>query len=386
MRSLGVPLCEICQESIAKITNSVGNAIDSTIPATPTLAINRGTVQQFAFTHFVPAANNPTIDWKLDGAAIPGANSTTQSIDTTGMALGAHTVQCSVHDHTPIVRLDPQALMRHAFTWTLNVTDPTMAQLRVPSMTTSAVFVTPGAPLQITTTVVNDGPATTPAFAVEWFLSPTNQWSANDIYLGTTTVGPLAAAQQTVLQQSVTLPWRPLPQILFVHAVVDRANTVNELVETDNSSYRVLIEQPGGCVTKLEFDDPLLFPHDAASVSATTGGAVHPTVVAPCAPAGSLYLIAWGCSGTAPGTPIGNGLTVPLNQDLCTQLGIAATNGAWFQAFFGTLDAQHLGRATFALPPASGLWASSGHFAGIVIDPTPAFSAVTNPVAITIAP
>ncbi len=37
------------------------------------------------------------------------------------------------------------------------------------------------------------------------------------------------------------------------------------------------------------------------------------------------------------------------------------------------------------LPPASGMWATSGHFAGIVIDPTPMFSAVTNPVAITIA-
>lgn len=386
MRTLGVSLCEVCRENIAKITNSVCNAIDSTTPAAATLTANRGTLQPFTFTHFVPASNGPTIEWKLDGVVVQGATGTTHTVDTTGMALGNHTVQCSVTDHSPLVRLDPQGLMRHTHAWTMTVTDPTLAQLRVPAMTTSTIFVTPGAPVQYTTTVINDGPATTAAFTVEWFLSPTTQWSTNDVHLGSTVVGPLAATQQVVLQQQMTLPWRQLSQILYLHAVVDRTNVVAELNDNDNSSYRVLIEQPGTCTTKLEYIDPMLFPHDAASVSASTGGAVHPTVVTRCAPAGSLYVMVWGCSGTSPGTPIGGGLTVPLNQDFYTQLGLGAANGAWFQAFVGALDAQGLGQATFALPPASGLWATSGHFAAIVIDPSPSFFAVTNPVAIAITP
>ncbi|MFO1076994.1 MAG: M64 family metallopeptidase [Planctomycetota bacterium] len=386
MRTLGIPLCEICQENITKITNSICNAISATLPVSPVFTINRGTVQPFSFTHFVPAGNGPTIEWKLDGAVVPAATGPNHTIDTTGMTLGVHTVECSVRDHTPIVRLDPQSMLRHAFTWTMTVTDPTVADLRVPAMSVGPIFVTPGTPVPISTTVVNDGPATTPAFDVDWFLSTTPHWSVADIWLGSATVSPLAATQQVVLQHPVELPWRQLPQVLYVHAVVDRLNAVAELNENDNSTYRVMIEQVGPCVTKLEFADPLLYPFDAATVSASAGGAVHPTVVAPCAAPGSHYLIVWGCSGTAPGTLLAPGLTVPLNQDFCTQLGLAAMNGPWFQAFFGTLDAQGLGQATFALPANSGLWAMTGHFAGIVLDPTPAFAAVTNPVAITIAP
>ena len=50
------------------------------------------------------------------------------------------------------------------------------------------------------------------------------------------------------------------------------------------------------------------------------------------------------------------------------------------------LDSQGRGHATFDVPPASGLWASNGHFAALLIDSSPAFAGATNPVVITITP
>ena len=64
--------------------------------------------------------------------------------------------------------------------------------------------------------------------------------------------------------------------------------------ETDNVRTSAIVGQAGSCVTKLEFADPLAYPADAATVSVSAGGTVHPTVVATCAPAGTLYLIVYG--------------------------------------------------------------------------------------------
>ena len=386
MRALGQSLCAICQENIVRITNSICDAIATESPTTSNFTINTGTVQPFSFTHYVPAAHNPTIEWRVDGNVIAGQTGTSFSLDTTGMSLGAHAVECSVTDHTTIVRQDPSQLMRHAHTWAVTITNPNVAQLRIPTFTMSSIWVQPGGTPTMSATIINDGPATTGPFDVEFFMTTQQGWTTNDIYLGKVVSNGLAATQQTVINHQVALPWSLEQTVYYVYVVVDRPNVVPELYENDNERLGVFIVQTTPCVTKLEFDDPLLYPHDSAAVSTGSGGTVHPTVVARCATPGSIYLVAWGCSGTSPGTLLAPGLTVPLNQDFCTQLGLAAANGAWLQAFLGTLDAQGFGRATFALPPASGLWPSNGHFAAVIVDPAIGFSAVTNPVVIQITP
>ena len=157
---------------------------------------------------------------------------------------------------------------------------------------------------------------------------------------------------------------------------------MHETNEGDNMRSSAVVVQTGPCVTKLEFADPLLFPADAATVPLATGGSVHPTVVARCAAPGTLYLIVWGCSGTSPGTTLAPGLTVPINQDFCTQLGLAWVNSSIMVNFLGTLDAQGLGQGTFTLPPNSGFAVTPGHFAAVLVDPVLGFSAVSNPVSI----
>ena len=162
--------------------------------------------------------------------------------------------------------------MRHEHTWRVTVTNPTVAQLWVPYFQSSTLWVTPGANITLMATVRNEGPATAGPFDVEFFLSPPGPWTTNDIYLGKVAVSGLAAAQQTILNHQVTLPWRLPAAVHYVYAVVDRANAIVELLENDNERVAPLIGQAGACVTRLEYADPLLYPHDAAALSTAAGG------------------------------------------------------------------------------------------------------------------
>jgi len=386
MRSLGVALCAVCKEQIAKVTNSIVDTIHQFTPATSSVMVQAGTPQTFTIGHFVPAGNNPLIAWKVDGTIVPGATSTTFLFDPSTVALGVHTVEASVQDQSAIVRLDPTAVMRETQTWQVTVSDPTAAQLRIPAFSSSLVWVVPGTPVVLSATIRNDGPASAGSFAVEYFLSPTQPWTTQSIYLGGDTVPSLGMGQQVALQHAVSLPWRLEPRVYYLYCVVDRLDVVHESFENDNERISALVCQAGPCVTKLEYDDALLCPYDTATVSIATGGTVHPTVIARCAAPGTMYLIVWGGSGTSPGTTLAPGLTVPINQDFLTQLGLATVNGAWFQSFFGVLDAQGLGRATFVLPAATGLPVTPGHFAALLVDPALGFTAVSNPVSILLGP
>jgi hypothetical protein len=382
MRNLGQPLCAVCKEQISKLTNSIVDAIPQQIPTATDLTLNTGVQQPFSIAHIVPAGNAPLVAWRVDGAVVPGATGLGFTLDTTNLSLGAHTVQASVQDRTALVRLDPQQVMRETQTWNLTIADPLAAQLRIPSFALTTVWVQPGTIVLGNTTVANDGPNTATGVTVEWFLGTATAWSANDTYLGSHTVPTLAPGQQVLVSRNMQLPWRLADGVHYVHAVVDRTDTVRETNEGDNRRVTAVVSQPGPCVTKFEYDDPLVYPHDSASLGLTAGGTLHPTVVARCAQPGTLYLIVWGCSGTTPGTSIAPGVTVPINQDFCTGLGLGLLNTPMFAQFFGVLDAQGLGRATFALPPATGLPPSPGHFAALLIDPAGAFGAVTDPIVI----
>lgn len=384
MRSLGVALCAVCQEQISRLVSSIVDAIPNQLPTSANVTVGTGQTQTFSITHIVPAANNPLITWKVDGAVVPGANTAIFVFDPTGLPLGNHTVVASVQDRTTLVRNDPTQQMLETQAWQVTIQDPTAAQLRLTAFQSSQIWVTPGAAITLSATAANDGPATAGPFDVEFFLTTTPTWSPQGIYLGKQTVNGLSMGQQAALSHAVLVPWRFEPRLYYLFAVVDRLDAVHESNEGDNVRTYALVGQTGPCVTKLEYDDPLVYPGDAATLGLATGGSLHPTVVARCASPNTLYLIVWGCSGTAPGTPIAPGLTVPINQDFCTQLGLAAVNGPWFQSFFGVLDPQGLGRATFALPPASGFGAVQGHFAALLVDPVLGFSEVSNPVAITL--
>lgn len=385
MRALGVQLCAVCKEQIARSVSSVVNVIENPQPATPAVTLNIGASQTFSFTSLVPSANGRAITWHLDGQLQGGQNGTSFVLDTTTMALGPHSLVATVQDLTALVRQDPSGTMRDSRTWTVTVSDPTATNLRPTQITPSLLFVQQGQEVDVTTVVSNDGPNPAGAFSVEHFLSADNVLSpATDIYLGGYDLSGMAASTTDTNLRRVRIPNATPTGTWYVLAAVDRANAIREINENDNVRANIEFVQTGGCTPTLEFDDALLWPRDAATVSLPAGGTVHPTVVARCAAPGTLYLLLWGCQGTVPGTPLAPGVTVPLNQDLCTLLGLGALNGPIFQQFWGTLDAQGRGRATFAWPAGMNMLPQAGHFAGVLIANGSTFSATTNPVAIDI--
>jgi hypothetical protein len=387
MRSLGTTLCRVCQENITRITNSIVDTIVSTTPASSAVTVSVPNSQTFSFTHIVPPGNNPVIQWKLDGNVIAGATGTSLVLDSTTVPLGQHSLQASVLDQTLLVRSDPQQVMRETHSWQVTVDDPTAAQLRIPSSVSSSVWAAAGGQLTISTTVRNDGPGAAGPFEVEWFLTTTSTWNAQSTYLGRETVASLAAAQQTVLQHVIHLPWQLQAVPYYVTAVADRLDVVNETNENDNTRQTVVLGQAAGCVTKLEYQDPLLHPFDAASLSLAGGGTLHPTIYAPCAdPAATIYLMAWTGSGTAPGIPLAPGLVLPLNFDPLTQLGLDGINGTVFGGFLGLLDGQGRGQATFTLPAAAGVPLGQTHFAALLLGNVQLFTAVSNPIGLQLLP
>ena len=388
MRALGQVLCRVCQESIVKITNSIANVMTSTSPASASLTVSQPNLQTFSFTHYVPVGNNPIFEWDIDGVTQTGAASTSFTLDSTQLPLGSHTVTARLIDQSNRVRSDPLQHMVEEHSWQVQVSNPSLAQLRIPQLVTSMVLVNPGTPLTLTPTIINDGPAAAGPFTVEFFLSPSlTSWSTQDTYLGKLDIAGLNSGQQAVgLQLNTQLPWSLPVQLMFVHAIVDRQNTVAESDETDNQLARAVFGQVGPCETGLEFQDPLTTPF-AGSISLAAGGTLHPTVVARCAdPATTIYLIAWSGSGTTPGMPLGAGLTLPINFDGYTQTGLGGLNGSIFGGFLGILDAQGVGQAQFALPPSTAIPTGTTHFAAVLLGSTQLFTAVSNAVELTVLP
>jgi len=388
MRSLGQVLCRVCQENITLITNANTNVVSSATPDTTSQqqVLAPGT-QTFSFTHFVPSNNNPLIEWFVDGVLQQGVSASSFTLDSTQFALGSHTVTATVLDQSDRVRMDPQNLMLETVEWDVLISDPSLAQLRVAWMTSSATILEPGGTATYTPSIINDGPANAGPFRVEFFLNQDpNNYSPQDVYLGAVDVSGLTAGQQLTTALTTKLPYSLPLYASWVHAVVDRADAVTEGDETDNRLQRVIFVQNIPCGAGVEFQDALTQPFEA-SISRGAGGVLHPTMLAPCAaPASTLYLLAWGGSGTTPGTNLAPGVVLPLNADPLTQLGLSALNGPVFGQFFGLLDAQGRAQATLTIPPAAAIPTGETHFAGLLLSGPQLFSDATNAIKLTILP
>ncbi|MEQ1634266.1 MAG: M64 family metallopeptidase, partial [Planctomycetota bacterium] len=186
MRSLGVTLCPVCREQITKATSSIVNTIDAPQPAATTVLVARPAIQTFSFNNLVPAAHNPLITWKLDGVVIAGQNTPGLFLQTAGMALGNHTLTVEVLDRSTHVRNDPGNLMRDSRSWTVTVTDPNSANVRIATMSVAQQVLPVNAETDVTLTIANDGPAVATNVSVEHFLSFDTTVQTTDLYLGRT--------------------------------------------------------------------------------------------------------------------------------------------------------------------------------------------------------
>ena len=384
MRGLGRPHCPICREAIVKVANAVVSTIDAPQPATPAVSAPLGTQQVFSFSNLAPASSNAVVTWTVDGTP-QAATGSSLTVDTNTLSLGNHIVRVEVQDNTAFVRNDPNNTLLSSFTWTLSISGPPRPDLIIPALTGSPITLNTGDPFTITTTVRNDGSIAAGSFVVEHFLSDDTALQTSDIYLGGYAVNSLGAATSATNIRTVDLPARLTRLGLYrVIAVVDRTNSIVESNEANNERIGAMLLGGRSCDVKLEYRDELHWPLDDAEVDGMNGGTISPTIVAPCAPAGTQYLIAWGCSGTSPGTMIPGGPTVPINSDFCTQLGLSALNTPIFDMFFGVLDQDGIGRATFDWPGFTLSSSLQGHFAAVLINPGVAFTDTSNTVQILV--
>jgi len=381
MRNLGQPNCAVCREQIVKTVNAIAQTIQNPIPATQSLTLARPALQAFGFTSLVPTANSPLITWKIDGVVQTNQQSNGLFVSTAGMTLGAHTVSVELQDRTPLVRNDPANALRESYTWNVTVTDPNAASLRITANGATPQILAVGTETDVTVTVANDGPAVANNVLVEQFLSVDATLTTSDFYLGSGTIPTIAVGAQQTLTRRVKLPWAASPRVYQLFTQVNRLGTIIEPSIIDNVQTRSLLVQTGSCTPRLEYRDDLLYPRDAASVSLQQGGTIRPTIVAPCAAPGTLYLLAWSCSGTQPGLALSPTMTLPLNFDSCTNTGLELINGSVFQLAFGALATNGLGNATIAFPSGLSLLPTPTHLAAVLLDPSLQFVGVTNAIA-----
>jgi hypothetical protein len=379
MRSLNQPYCPVCTEQIMLALGSVVSTVDQPYPSTINVSLGTNVQQLFSFNDLVPG-NSSQITWTLDNVTVPGATGSGYTLATGGMALGGHVLQVTVQDPTPFVRLDPAHVMRDTFTWNVAIVDPNASDLQLQSLLPATVTAAAGQTITVTTTVHNGGPGSSPSCQVDHFLSQDAVLDANDLWLGGYTLPALVPNGNDVNVRQIELPHVLTAGNWHVLAVVDRTNQVPEPNEGNNTGSLALTALAPPCTPALEYRDPMVWPRNEATASIAYGETLLPTVVAPCAAPGSLYLLALSASGTVPGTTIAPGITVPLNQDALTVVGLANVNGPVFQQFMGVLDAQGMGRATIAWPPSVHMRQISIWLAAVLIDAMPHFTATTNAI------
>lgn len=131
--------------------------------------------------------------------------------------------------------------------------------------------------------------------------------------------------------------------------------------------------------------------HATGGISATVGGTVNLSLFGEPSNALRLYLVATSLSGTSPGIPLpGSSLVLPLNPDPWMQLGLQQLNSSTFASFFGVLNAQGTGSASFNLGAIPVVPAPIGlqiRFAYVVFQSLGGgFALASNPVTVTVTP
>ena len=129
---------------------------------------------------------------------------------------------------------------------------------------------------------------------------------------------------------------------------------------------------------------------DIASLSIAAGGTQHFTLNAGLVHSGDLYLVLGSLSGTVPGTLVGPGKMLALNNDAYLMFTLLHPNTPPLANTLGTIPPLGIGTAALALPPGLpvslvGLTASHAY---LIIETSPFFAVgdISNPVNLALLP
>jgi hypothetical protein len=117
MRHLGVDFCSVCSEALSLGIARYARLFDVTSPADPIGCVPTGGTSTFSVTGSVSTLS---ATWDLDGSPVGGSS---LSIDLTAAQVpaGKHTLTINVVDQTPLVKNDPDQVLRDSFAWSVEV-------------------------------------------------------------------------------------------------------------------------------------------------------------------------------------------------------------------------------------------------------------------------
>ncbi len=118
MKSLGVPLCPVCNEQLVKQAYATVSGLEnpSPSPSVP-VTLQKPQTQVFSISSIVPG--NATITWSYGGQQVGTGQSLT--FDSTHFSSGRRTLTVSVKDPTSYVRKDPKNLLTATESWSVEV-------------------------------------------------------------------------------------------------------------------------------------------------------------------------------------------------------------------------------------------------------------------------
>jgi IgA peptidase M64 len=119
MRSLDQAFEQINSEQLVKRFYNWVSPIDSIQPAGTALTFSQGQQQVFHTQVPTPLSHSLDIIWRVDGQVVHTGD--TMTLDSSSMAVGAHTVAVTVSDPTPLVRSDPGQVLTESWTWNVTV-------------------------------------------------------------------------------------------------------------------------------------------------------------------------------------------------------------------------------------------------------------------------
>jgi hypothetical protein len=123
MRTLGIPFCAVCAESLVRTIYGRISPIESFAPATNVIyAITNAQTVTLSVAPMRPVTHALSVKWLINGVEVPGATGTSFTADTASLSNGSNTVTAAVSDATPFVRTDPLGVLQDERAWTINAT------------------------------------------------------------------------------------------------------------------------------------------------------------------------------------------------------------------------------------------------------------------------
>lgn len=123
MRTLNVPFCEVCGETLVKSLYDRLTPIDDAVPPPNTpIALTNATAVTLSVTRLQPSTHQLSVQWFINNVLHAGATNPTLTLAAWDLPPGTSIVRADVSDTTALVRHDPQRLLHDSRAWRIRST------------------------------------------------------------------------------------------------------------------------------------------------------------------------------------------------------------------------------------------------------------------------